>query len=298
MALLSCVRDISVELPRPDEKIIIEAYIDLDSPAVVFLTKNFAYFDPVDLSALDHRIVWGDDATVVVSNGTINDTLQPASFEKYPHKGYIGSDIKGSIYGQYELNVYYDNKTYKATTTIPDSIGIDSLWFQMWMIDDSLNVFGPVGINWQDSPGLGNYYMITGRVEGKQKSFYRPIMTVNIIDDKLDDGRKILFYPIFRPYDGNAFYGQDRDTSISSVNYYLFKVGDTVSIKLSTMDIYSFRFWNSFFRNYASAGNPFANPASVISNIQGENVGGYWAGYGSYIQTVYIQDSTTVIKID
>jgi hypothetical protein len=304
LVLASCIRDISVELPRPDDKLVVDAYLELDSFAVVFLTKNTAYFDPVDTIIINDKIIWGNDAIVVVTDGIQTDTLIPAIFDRYPHRGYTGTKIMGSIGGQYELRIDYDNKYYYSNTTIPAPVPLDSIWFEKWFDleegeegFEQNSTFGSVGLKWTDPPGLGDFYSFTGRVEGRQKSFYRPYFTWNVYDDKLDDGKQIMYYPFWRPYDGNSYFGQEQDTSISGVHYALLKVGDTVSIKLSTMDIYSYRFWNSFFRNYMTEGNPFANPASVVSNINGDAATGYWAGYGSYIQTIYIEDSVTVRQI-
>lgn len=293
--LYGCIRDISVELPRPEDKLVVEAYIELDSFAVVFLTKNAAYFDPIDIAELENYIVWGDDAIVTVSDGTTIDTLIPAIFEKYPHKGYIGTQIKGKVFGEYELSIYYDNNEYTSVTRIPDVIEIDSVWYELWIEDQSL---GALGFSWQDPPGLGDYYTVSARVEGKQKTFYRPFFSWHVLDDKLEDGRVMEYFPFFRPYDGNAYFGQERDTSLSGIHYILYKIHDTVSLKLSTIDLYTYRFWNSWYRNFVTDGNPFANPATVLTNIEGENVEGYWGGYGSYITTIFIEDSITVIRVD
>ncbi len=294
----SCVRDISVELPRPDERLVVEGYIELDSTAVVFLNKSYAYFDPVDPSMLENNIIWGNDAIVTVSDGTITETLTPALFDRYPYKGYKGSQIKGKIFGEYELNIFYDDNEYFATTTIPDSIGIDSVWFQMWNPADSL---GPIGLNWQDPPGFGNFYKVTVRLEGVHNGFFSPLFTFNVLDDKLEDGKIMMFFPVFKPNDSHAYYrpepSEDEDDENGAVRFF-YKIGDTVSVKLSTMDKQSFRFWNSYFRNMMTDGNPFANPATVVTNIEGENVVGYWAGYGSHIQSFYIKDSVTVNLID
>ncbi len=292
----SCVRDISVELPRPQEKLVVEAYIELDSTAVVFLNRSYAYFDPVDPALLESNIIWGDDAVITVSDGTVTETLTPALFERYPHKGYTGTQITGKITGNYELRILYDDNEYYANTSIPDSIGIDSVWFQMWNPIDSL---GPIGINWQDSPGFGNFYRITVRLEGKHNSFYNPIFTFNVIDDKLEDGKKMMFFPVFKPDDTNSYNRPvPSEDDEDQPNRFFYKIGDTVSVKLSTMDKQSFRFWNSYFRNMMTDGNPFANPATVITNIEGDNVVGYWAGYGSHIQSFYIKDSVTINIID
>ena len=74
---VSCEKDISVDMPRPDEKLIVEGIIELNEYPVVFLTKNAAYFDVVDTAVVTNSIVSGNQAQVIVSNGIITDTLTP-----------------------------------------------------------------------------------------------------------------------------------------------------------------------------------------------------------------------------
>jgi hypothetical protein len=51
-----------------------------------------------------------------------------------------------------------------------------------------------------------------------------------------------------------------------------------VVVKLVSLDLASYRFYNSFQNNVASQGDVFSNPANVISNIQGGL--GLWSGWG------------------
>lgn len=73
----SCIKDISLELPKADEKLVIEAMIDSDDYPIVFISKNSSYFTNIDTTILNASIVKGSDACVIVSNGAITDTLKP-----------------------------------------------------------------------------------------------------------------------------------------------------------------------------------------------------------------------------
>ncbi|HPX75132.1 MAG TPA: hypothetical protein PLW77_00970, partial [Bacteroidales bacterium] len=44
----SCIKDISLELPKADEKLVIEAMIDSDDYPIVFISKNSSYFTNID----------------------------------------------------------------------------------------------------------------------------------------------------------------------------------------------------------------------------------------------------------
>ena len=109
----SCIKDISIELPLADEKIVIEAMIDLDDYPIVFITKNSSYFTYVDTAILDASIIKNSDAKVIISNGDISDTLIPTILDRYPYHAYIGTKFKGEVNRTYFLKIEYDKNEYK-----------------------------------------------------------------------------------------------------------------------------------------------------------------------------------------
>jgi hypothetical protein len=292
---ISCTKDISVDMPKPIDKLVIEGTIDLDEYPVVFLTKNAAYFDIVDTVVVQNSIIHDAQATVIVSNGYQIDTLTPTIFKRWPYLGYTGTKFKGTINGSYDLKILYDDNEYFATTTIPDSVAIDSVRFDRFQGSDSL---GFLTCRWLDPIESGNYYTLLTKIEGKQDWFYRPFFGFHHTDDKMGNGTEMEFNPISRGYERNSYYKDFEDGNLDMFQRVAFKVGDTVSLKLSTIDQNSYNFWNSWYRNSITDGNPFTNPATVQSNIQGDPSNGYWIGYGSSITTVYIVDSTTLEIID
>lgn len=300
VCIISCEKDITVDLPKAKDKLVVEGTIDLNEYAVVFLTKNASYFDVITTETVNNSIIRDDQATVIVDDGSIYDTLQPAYFSKWPHYGYIGSKIKGDINGVYHLQILYDNKEYFSTTTIPDTIGIDSVWFEKTQGFDSL---GFLGMQWSDPQEFGNNYLVTTKNHGEQEYFFRPYFGIHLMDDRLTNGQAMSYTPIVKGFEHNDYYNDyyDEDSidtpeedSLYFVNVFFYRFGDTVSIKLSTVDANSYNFWSSWYRNYITEGNPFTNPASIKSNIEGDPANGYWIGSGSFIRTVYIVDSVNV----
>lgn len=289
--VISCEKDISVDMPRPEDKLIVEGIIELNDYPIVFLTKNAAYFDVVDTAVVNNSIVYGSMATVIVSNGVITDTLLPHTFTKWPYYGYIGTKFKGEINESYSLKVIYDNKEYSATTFIPDTVAIDSVWYDTFQGNDTL---GFLNINFQDPIENGNYYGLLTKVHQYQTWFYRPYFGTHIADDKLGNNSMFSYSPISKGYERNSFFN---DYSTGNEDIYEtigFKVGDTVSIKLFTIDQQSYNIWSSWYSHQATNGNPFTNPATVLTNIEGAPANGYWMGYGSYISTVLIKGSGNI----
>jgi hypothetical protein len=60
--------------------------------------------------------------------------------------------------------------------------------------------------------------------------------------------------------------------------YSLFNKGDTVQLKLCTIDKATFDFWRTTEFNFASVGNPFSSPTRVLSNLSNGALG-YFGGY-------------------
>lgn len=289
----ACEKDITVDLPKADEKIVVEGFIEYNDYSVVFLTKNASYFDPVDTNVVNNSIIKENQATVIVENNGIYDTLQPTIFDRWPHYGYKGTKIKGQENAAYSLKILWNNHEYNAQTIIPEVIPIDSIKFNKFDFSDSL---GFLDVFWKDPAFIGNYYAITVKDHKNQNWFYRPFLGIHILDDKLDNNDTVVFSPLLRGYERNDYYNDywDEDEDIEYINFLSFHIGDTISVKLSTMDEESFLFWSSWYRSLVTAGNPFANPASIKSNIDGDPANGYWIGYGSHITKLYIKDSVTI----
>ncbi|HOZ30855.1 MAG TPA: hypothetical protein PLL66_08050, partial [Bacteroidales bacterium] len=260
ICILSCEKDITVDLPKAEEKLVVEGTIDLNEYALVILTKNASYFDVLTTEAVNNSIIHDNQATVIVSNGNTFDTLQPTIIDKWPNYAYIGTKIKGEVNMDYSLKILYDDKEYFATTTIPDTIGIDSVWFEKMNGFDSL---GFLGMTWTDPPQIGNNYLVTTKNHGEQKYFFRPYFGMHIMDDILFNGQKMSYTPIVKGFEHNDYYNDYYDPDIIDtpeedslyfVNAFFFKYGDTVSIKLSSVDANSYIFWSSWYRNYMTEG--------------------------------------------
>ncbi|MCK9255478.1 MAG: DUF4249 domain-containing protein [Bacteroidales bacterium] len=290
--LISCVKDISLELPQAQEKLVIEAMIDYNDYPMVFITKNTSYFTYIDTTILNSSIIKNSDACVIVSNGIISDTLEPAIMDRYPYHGYRGTKFKGEINKSYVLKILYLENEYNSTTTIPEPIPIDSVWFSLIPGHDSL---GFLNFKFTDPPIYGNYYTFYSKILGKQKWYYRPSFGPHVLDDKLINNQEFTYTPMTKGYERNAYYFDVwTDEDLDFLDLICYKIGDTVSLKMSTIDQSSFNFWSSVYRNVITGSNPFTNPASVKSNIYGSPANGYWIGSGTYFTNVYIADSANL----
>lgn len=65
--------------------------------------------------------------------------------------------------------------------------------------------------------------------------------------------------------------------------------GDTIALKLATMERPLYEFWSSFANYESSAGTVFSAPTNVKGNVTGAI--GYWAGYGIDIREILCGDT-------
>lgn len=269
--LTSCEKDIELDLPEPEIKLVVQGWIDQGDYPVVMLTKSSPYFSVVDSSTIMNMIV--QNATVVVSNGVLSDTLGSVFDPSYfPPLLYKGTLFKGEIDKTYSLTVIVEGRTYTATTTIPPPVPLDSAWFQTEPEHDSL---GYVWGYFQDPPDQINYYRIFTKRLGKDSRFIPSLGST--YDDKFFNGQSFKF-SMMRGITSLTDTTQDEEQGF-------FKIGDTVLIKTCTIDKPHYDFWRTAEGDMFTSGNPFASPSPIITNINGGGLG-VWGGYGVFSDTI------------
>lgn len=265
----SCEKDITVDLPVPESKLVVEGYITPGSPAYVFISRSVAFFAPVDSASLAGAAI--KNAVVVVSDGSISDTLiAPAPDIGY---FYISPNLTGEIGKTYTLTVSTETgETVSAITTIPAPVALDSIWFQAQTETDSL------GWTWarlSDPAFPGNNYRWFAKRLGKDNDFIPPFGSV--IEDKFFNGLSFDF-----AYDRGAKPNSTADDD-NNEEAGFFKRGDTIVVKFAAITDESFDFWRSAETQSGSNGNPFGSPAPLKSNIEGGI--GIWEGFSFTLDT-------------
>ncbi len=291
---MSCEEVIEISLPNPEPKLVIEGEINSGLPAIVNLSYNMGYFDVIDTTTLSNMFITDDSAIVVVSDGSANDTLIVMPITKFPYIAYVGTTLLGEKGKSYTLTVSYKGKNYFANTTIPrKSPAFKKIWFKPDRDNDSIGV---ITYSFDDDKSTYNYYSSTSLVIGKQWWYYRPAMSYGVYDDKFFDGDSIVV-TMLRGYDGNQFNAPELDSqeAIDSIRYY--KRGDNISLRLSTMDQDFYLWWNSLIRAGFTGSNPYSNPSTVLTNIEGDPALGVWGGYANSYANIHITDSNTIVRL-
>jgi hypothetical protein len=270
--LYSCERDIEVKLPTPEEKIVVEGWIEQDQYPMVLLTKNSPYFAQMDSAQIVEMII--TDAIVTVSDGDSSEVLQLALDANYfPPFVYKGHHLKGAINKTYTLTVEAEGKVLTAQTTILPPIPLDTVWFKVEPQKDSL---GYLWATISDPPVLGNCYrLFTKRLHRDNRYF--PILG-SVYEDSFFNGQTLTFSMNRGIANLTADNMDDPETTY-------FKKGDTISVRACTIDRTHYDFWRTAEQEMFSGGNPFATPTTVVTNIQGGALG-VWGGYGAIYYTV------------
>lgn len=264
ITLIGCEDSSIYDATIYESKLVIDGWIEQGDFPKVILTKSSSYFTSVDSAAIRRLVV--TTAKVTVSDGVTEEVLTLKRDGNYfPPFIYSGTKLKGVVGGSYKLTVEVGGEQYTATTTIPETVSINELWYENVSGKDTVGyIYG----RFTDDPSTDNYYRIFTRREGKDKRFI-PVY-LSAIGDQSFNGKTFTF---------SLLRGPDSFTNIQDDLY--FEEGDTVSIKFCTMDKAHFDFWRTLERELYLVGNPFSSSGNeVISNIDNKKALGIWGGYG------------------
>jgi len=286
-----CERVIDLELPPPKEALVVYGLIETDSLVKVSLTRNSPYFDPVDLQTILELQV--SDALIIVEGEGESDTLIPAmEFQHYTLFNYKGSRIRGRVGGRYRIKIITAAHELEAETSILPPLKVDSIWHRTKadLILEAGNLLpvardsqlASIYYRYSDGPLLGDRVRIFSRrnQESQWSSGF-----ASAFSDELINGQTIDF---ILPR-GKEVYLFNDSTTFNEFGF--FELGDTVYVKVASIDLPQYQFWNSLASATGGSGNPFAIPTVVATNIQSKKGRGLgvWGGYGNYHYTYIIR---------
>lgn len=281
MVLLSCEKDIQIEPSNNQPKLVVDAEIENGRPPLVVLSTSLSYFSTIDTATLFASYV--KDATVQLSNGTstINLVRNEIKTQGGARLVFYTSPLNNMMLGEtgktYQLTIKHNGQEYKSTTTIPNvTKTIDSLWSDKVPNRPTNDSFRVLKGSIFDPPGLGNYIRYFTRVNSQP--FFPGFNSV--FDDDIIDGKK---------YNITIDRGVNRNLPFERENYGFFKLGDTITVKLTNIDKASFEFWRTWEFAFQSIGNPFSSPGVVKGNISNGALGAF-CGYGSQYKTYICKD--------
>jgi len=275
--MLSCQKEVFIELPEPENKLVVEGWIEQDQYPVVSLTRNSPYFSAVDSSTLANLFIL--NAQVYVSDGTLTEQLtidfSNAFLGIWPFVCYKGSLIKGEVGKSYYLTIYAEGDTITGVTTIPEPVVLDTVWWKPEPnTDDTLGYIWGI---YNDDPLLKQYFRLFTLRKGRDLDWVPAFGSV--YDDIFFNGIEFEF---------SIYRGVTALTDIEAIEnddeLFAFKKGDTILLKIGSIDREHYDFWRTVEQEYFSGGNPFVFPVVIRHNVEGAI--GVWGGYGASIYQV------------
>lgn len=298
--LFSCTKEVTIEIPGFEEKLVIDGQIETGQPPFVLISRSKDIYAPTDLDAFLSSFVSG--AIVTMSDGTTTFTLDevctdnlPPGSEEFAEAifGVPASELANyhlcaytsfnpAAFGQvgktYSLSVTFEGKTYTGSTQIVEPTALDSLFwkpepdipdhgYSHAILSDPLNNFD--AYKWEVKR--------INVVDGSPKDLrYQPTYSP-VFDDEFINGETFEFF-----YENPMSY-DDETIPDNRKGYY--KQGDSVVVKLSKMDFNVYEYMITRYTQLQSNGNPFASPTNIITNLQGGCLG-VWAGYSPTFDTL------------
>lgn len=300
IGISSCTKEVTIDIPGYEEMLVIDGRIETNQPPFVLLSTSKEVYAPTDLNSFLNGFISG--ATVTVSDGTTtvvldeicSDNLPPGSeptvaallgvpeseLANYHICGYttFNSAIWGQVGKTYDLTVEYDGQTFTASTTIVQPTYLNSVF---WKPDEGYTDRGYSWANLTDQAGQFDAYkwevkrIATDTAGNPVDNNFTPTFSP-VIDDEFFDGLTFDFY-----YENPFAQGPE----VPDDELFYFMYGDTVVIKFSKMDKNVYEYMEKKYTQLATAGNPFATPTNIPSNIEGGALG-VWAGYSPTFDTL------------
>lgn len=271
IAFSSCNTEPDLNIPEPDDKIVIDGWIETGGYAHVLLTSNAPYFSDLDSASIRELVL--TRAKVTLTDGVNSEILTLRKDKNFfPPYIYEGNMLRGETGKFYTVTAEYGGKKAYATTTIPSPVPLDTMYFVRKDDSDSLRT---MYIEFSDPEDETNYYRVLTMIKGKDNRYSSSL--VMAISDRYFSGQKFGF---------KLMNGKLNILTANDEEYFI--KGDTVSLKFCTIDKEHYEFWNTYQDEIMNASNPFASSVSVIrSNVQGNGLG-IWGGYGVSLYTVVV----------
>ena len=288
--LLSCEKEVDVNLSETEKKIVVEGFIESGTQPYVTLTKSIGFFDKIDLSSVEYvsnAIIKVDDLNtgkqVTLKEYNIDTTVGSQVFSFSIYAPDFNDPVAMAFVGieghSYKLSIQSSGETHLAYTQIPFSTGLDSV--RVEPVPGKENEFSTVRANYADPDTFGNCVRLETLArryvkDGSPELYFTSFNSV--YDDNIINGT-IVPLTIDLGFDKTKVYSREEFETIGYV-----RKGDTVTVKWSAIDKSVYLFYQTLTFSAGSVGNPFASPTKIQGNVSGAL--GVWAGLGTKLYTV------------
>ncbi|MFY8138926.1 MAG: DUF4249 domain-containing protein [Flavobacteriales bacterium] len=228
ISLLSCEKEIDIDLNEADQKIVIEGIVsNQEGRSFVRLTKSI----PFDESNVYPSV---SGASVVIEEN-INGVLTSFNLLEQSSGVYSNPDLTGQSGATYRLKVIAEGETYEASSTMPTEVAIADYFVEEFFADQ----FFP-NVVFLDPADESNNYRFKLWINGEA------VESIFLQDDTFSDGTI------------NTSILGDGENDVS--------VGDTIDIELRAIDRATYDYFFALSQNVSEQTAAPANPITNVSN--------------------------------
>lgn len=286
--VVGCQREIDLELPDYQSKLVVEGTIENGAPAMVMLSRSVPYFSEISLDVLMNEVlVSGSQARVFVTSetGETEELTWRIAPEAPYYVAFMGDRVIGREDTHYTLTVEYDGKTYTAETYIPKTFDLDSIGFDQSaeMLNDTM---ASIRMLLSDPADEVNYYAFFCKVNAPTLHDRLWISGLPVaFDDRAFNGLTFN-YELTRAGFSVLLLGMMNEEDRKSFSRLTFRPGDTVYVKRTQVDHHTYLYLLSAGSEASFGSNPFTNPMPAVSNFNSDEVLGHWSGFAAKIDTL------------
>lgn len=233
----ACQKTIQLKLPKYEPKLVLEFYLQDGYPLACLLQESINYTDTAKV-----KLVQG--ALVILSYNGLSDTLfnTPYVDKELGKISNYFNPKKIKLLPNTDYYVYINDgkgKEIRGKTSVKDIVPIKTLTYKY---DDANKASAAVVFN--DDGNTTNYYMFAAF--RNTPSFGEGLVRDTRLNDIIFNGRQFSF-----------------DTR------FVYEKGDTVTARLYHLTDEHYNFVESVSNAQAANGNPFGQPANILSNVTG-----------------------------
>jgi hypothetical protein len=249
LLLSACEKVIQVDINNADTQYVIEGNITNQSgPYTVTISQTADFYATNDFSTVT-------GALVIISDGTVTDTLQEVAAGTYET-----NKITGEVGKTYQMNVYIDDNHFSASSVMPPVVPLDSVYIED--VNFGTETYKCVTPQYNDPAGQANYYKFNVYRNGER------IQKTYVQNDELTDGKKV----------SQTLINNDDDDKLEA--------GDWVDLDMLCIDKPVYNYFYSL--DNASGNSQSATPSNPVSNIDGGALG-YFSAHTVQRKSIRVQ---------
>ena len=256
------------------EELVVEGWIESGHAPVVLVSSTLEVSStPQPVADISKHIL--RYAEVYIEHNGEREYLTARLTDRFAIKNYFtSSSLRGVPGDTYHLHVKWLDFEASAVCTIPEPVAIDSIYVEK-AIDDTSYVAKMV---FHNDPKDKNLYQTFLR-SGQESVAYKAVNFTTLDGSLLDSVVVETFTKPMKPQGSTSGSG----TGSQDVHFH---PGDTVALKLATIEYPMYEFWKEFANQANSSGGVLSAQKNIKGNVNGAI--GYWAGYGIDIRDFYL----------